>query len=196
MAAVGLGLLVRPRSGAEDAFFLCTRDPDADLQRLFRAAGTDPAAYTVTTHPAAAYRQDLTVLRDGVLKDPAGDELMPSALGRFAHELRGRAGTARYLLAVEPVRSSPLSGIVIEQNGLVQAVVDPNKTYRCIDVAGPAGITTFRLEKGWLSVVEASCRHRNCQHVGAVAHGRIICVPNRLVATLPRKPVRYDVLAG
>lgn len=178
------------------SYFLCTSSPDADLKRLFRAVDADPLAYTVTTRLAPAFRHDLAVLSGATLRDPAGDKGLPTSIAALANALRRRGEPARYLLIVEPREQETTSAIVIEQDGVLREVIDPKKPYRRIDVGGPCGRTTFRLHDGRLSVVEASCRHRNCRNVGEVSLGRIVCAPNRLVATLPHAKAAYDFLAG
>ena len=76
--------------------------------------------------------------------------------------------------------------VVFEHDGQVCDQIPLHDNFARIEMPGLLGPTVFTLQDGRLSVVTSSCRHQLCKKMGARAGGRIICAPNRLVATLPR----------
>ena len=189
-SAPSLGLFDHART-----FFLLTSRPDEDLLLLRRAASFRRGEIRVASTAVASVRQDMTVLTGGDIVDPSHGA--PVRLARFVHELRRREDPATFLLQVDegPDASGP-NVLTIEQGGVVREVIDLGRSYRSIEVPGAVGATTLQLQDGCLSVVKASCRHENCRKMGAHRHGRLICAPNRLVATMPGRIATYDATAG
>ena len=186
-AAAAFGLRGSPESNA--GYFLLTDDPDGDLMRLRRLVRLSDVS--VSSSLVSAVGQDLTIFSNGRLLDP----VTHGGLADLALMMRGRSGPATCLLQVEAASAEPRV-LTIQCEGNVHEVISLDRSYRRIEVPGPAGRTVLRLDEGVLSVTEASCRHENCLKLGARSHGRIICAPNKLVATLPGRPAGYDVLAG
>lgn len=57
---------------------------------------------------------------------------------------------------------------------------------RLVEVSGPMGTTTVRVEQGRARVVSSPCPNKFCVHAGAVGRegGLIVCVPNRVIVTV------------
>ena len=176
--------------------FLITGRPAQDLPRLLRLLGLDPAAAHIARTPMQPAPQDLSLLHHGSLVDPLTPGV-PAPLAGFAAELRARAQPGTMLLSVEPRQETPRDVVVFEHDGQVYDQIPLHHTFARIEMPGVLGPTVFTLQEGRLSVVASSCRHQLCKKMGARAGGRIICAPNRLVATLPRPAsVRWDAVTG
>jgi hypothetical protein len=178
------------------SYFLITEQPDADLARLRRLAGLPhPAALNVSTAPIPPAGQDLSILYRGRLLDPAQAEDAARPVADFARTLRARPRRGHVLLAVEPAPRRPDDVVTFEHNAVVDRI-SLRKPYAYIDMPGAQGATVFRLRDGKLWVVASSCRHELCMKRGPQTAGRIICAPNRLVATLPHAPGAVDAITG
>jgi hypothetical protein len=192
----GLGLWVNGgRAQAAPAYFLLTDDPEGDLWRLTRAAPTSSVPVAVSRTPVAASPQDLTLLVHGVPVDPLRQRV-PAGVSALAAEMRRRQQPAHTLLAIEPQAVPVGSEVLFEVDGVLVERVRLDRTYHHIEIAGVQGTNVFKLEKGSLSVVRTSCRHELCRKAGARSSGRIICAPNRLVATMPQSHGLVDVVTG
>jgi hypothetical protein len=110
--------------------------------------------------------------------------------------VRARTTPGTVLLTVEAPRPHGGDTIVLASDGRTCEHVDPRRTYGRIVIPGALGPMVFQLRDGRLSVVEASCRHALCRKMGARASGRILCAPNRVVATLPGSQARLDAWTG
>ncbi len=176
--------------------FIITDRPSEDVPRLLRLLGLDAASARVTKTPMQPAAQDLSLLRDGRLIDPTMPEV-PDALARFAAELRARAQPGALFVSIEPRRDTPRDVVVFEYDGQVYDQIPLHRSFDRIEMPGLMGPTVFALREGRLSVVTSSCRHQLCKKIGARAGGRIICAPNRLVATLPRPAsIGLDAVTG
>ena len=176
--------------------FMITARPADDLPRLLRLLGLDPAAAHITRTPMQPAAQDLSLLRDGKLVDPTTPGV-PEALAGFAAELRARTQPGSALVSVEPRREMPRDVVVFEYDGQVYDEVSLHRAFDRIEMPGLLGPTVFALHEGQLSVLTSSCRHQLCKKMGARTGGRIICAPNRLVATLPRPAsLGLDAMTG
>lgn len=178
------------------ACYMITEAPEPDARRLMRLAGFDSRDVHVTTMPVAPSAQDLTIIWNGTPIDPATDPTVSDELASLARMLRARPGRGHRLIAIEPRAERDDAAITFEVNGIVQERVSTDRSYRRIAIAGVAGSTVFRLDGGRLSVVEASCRHQLCRKMRGQTSGRIICAPNRLVATLPPSYRTVDAMTG
>ena len=176
--------------------FMITDRPADDLPRLLRLLGLDPATAHITKMPMQPAAQDVSILHDGRLVDPATPGV-PGALAGFAAELRARPQPGAVLVSVEPRRATPGDVVTFEYDGQVYDQVSLHRAFDRIEMPGLLGPTVFALREGQLSVLTSSCRHQLCKKMGARASGRIICAPNRLVATLPRSAsMRLDAVTG
>jgi hypothetical protein len=57
-------------------------------------------------------------------------------------------------------------------------------------------VTVFAVDDGQVRVRSSSCRHELCRNCGKVSSGRIVCAPNRLVATVAGVRSPYDAITG
>jgi len=138
----------------------------------------------------------LTVLTSAGLLDPAKADV-PTALADLARELRERRAPANFLLSLQqPLDRS--GELIIESDGRIVDSVNLARDYRSIVVQGPCGPTEFSIGRGLVSVERSSCRHKNCEKMGGLRSGRIICAPNRLVAHVAggRAGAPLDALSG
>jgi hypothetical protein len=57
---------------------------------------------------------------------------------------------------------------------------------RLVDVPGPMGSTTIRVERGRARVESSPCPNKFCVNTGTVGRegGLIVCVPNRVIVTV------------
>ena len=164
--------------------FIITDRPAQDLPRLLRLLGLDPAASHIARAPMQPAAQDLSLLHDGGLVDPTTPGVSDPLAG-FAAELRARPQPGSVLVSVEPRQETPREVVVFEHDGQVYDRIPLHHNFARIERPGVLGPTVFALQEGRLSVVTSSCRHQLCKKIGARSGGRIICAPNRLVATLP-----------
>jgi hypothetical protein len=179
------------------ACYMVSNAPQADIDMLMRLPGfAGVRGLEITTRSMAPAAQDLTLIRGGEAVDPVQDPAVPPALAAFARSVRERPGHGHRLIAIEQGRRAPGDLVRFEVNGVVQDQVALDRNYARIAIAGAAGRTVFRLENRELTVIEASCRHELCRKVRAQGTGRIICAPNRLVATLPPGAGGVDAITG
>lgn len=197
VAAISGGLPLVSRGRKERAYFLLTDRPTYDLERLLQLTRLSDAnglsIERTGIQPAAA---DLGIIEAGRLIDPGLANGLDSELKDFAHELRSRRRPAEQLIRIEPGQPGEADVVVFRVNGEVVERLSLRNNYRQITVAGDPGSTTFRLQDGYLSVTQASCRHEICKKMGPIRSGRIICAPNKLVATINPSPGRLDGITG
>ncbi len=200
LSLAGAGSLVAGLSlwrSAPAAYFLITAHPEADRARLLRLAGYAHAgASSVTATPIAPSAQDLALLVGGVLVDPGRSGAVPPELATFVQAMRARKTPGHVLLAIEPEAPAAGAAVVFECDGVVVEQIALDKNYRRIELPGALGQTVFQLRDGRLSVTEASCRHQLCRKMSGHTAGKIICAPNRLVATITGSPVGVDAVTG
>ncbi len=179
------------------SFFLLTDRPADDLPRLLRLIGAEAEAMETAVRPMPPAAQDLSLLRQGHLVDPTRTPDVPPPVAHLAAELRARPHPGTALVTVEPRQAAPHDEVVFEYDGRVYDRVSLHRSYARIEMPGRLGPTVFRLHDGQLSVVTSSCRHQLCKKMSGQATGRIICAPNRLVATLPRPALPgIDAITG
>ena len=129
-----------------------------------------------------------------LLLDPLSASGVPAGLADLAHRMRHRTEPGDMLVRLTPKMPSGAHTATIVSEGIVQDHLSLDRHYDHIDVPGPMGTTTLRLHDGRLSVVRASCRHKTCQKMAGGSG--LICVPNRLVVTLPFAPSGLDGVTG
>jgi len=174
---------------------LITADPQQDLVKLKRVARQcDFLNLKVTTRPVQPSPQDITVFIAGHLHNPAESEV-GRPLHEFALDLRSRNHPATVLITLEEA-SLPGKDVIFECNGKIVESIPVSKNYDCIDIPGELGNTRFRMKNGRIAVVHPSCTHRLCEKMGEIHRGKIVCAPNRIIASVPEPSLRYDALTG
>lgn len=192
-AAIG-GLGVLPVAGGPESFFLITSDPDRDRERLLRITGPSRGA-AVDVQLIQPAGQDLGLILNGRLVNPVQNRAC-NGLRDMAYELRRRSEQGCYFVTISAGNQGPSDEIVIEVDGRVVRRVGMNETDTKIVVPGMYGQTVFSLRDGALAVTKFSCRHGLCRKLGWVRTGRIVCAPNRLVASIGRNGAGLDALTG
>jgi hypothetical protein len=174
---------------------LLTADPQKDLIRLKKVLQQyNLLPCRVTQRAVQASAQDITILIDGQVQDPTAGN-MSGPLYEFAVELKSRQHAATTLITWEEA-SFPGKEVIFEQNGTIVESVPISKNYHCIDIPGELGHTRFRIENGAISVVDSSCRYGLCEKMGKIQRGKIVCAPNKIIASMPEPISRYDALSG
>jgi len=167
------------------SYFLVTDNPVRDVQHLLRIVDlgfhVEPS---VESFPILPSGQDLGIIEEGRLIDPTRKNQIPGDLKNLAFELRSRRTKGHYLVSMEEYQKDPKNLITFEVNGLIMEQIRPGRNYNQIALQVKHGKSIFRLQDGRLSVVEASCRHELCKKIGGIQSGKIICAPNKLVATI------------
>ncbi|MBT8399648.1 MAG: NusG domain II-containing protein [Rhodothermia bacterium] len=181
------------------AYYAVTPNPSRTAGLILAATNTPASSITIGARQIAPSATDITIVRNGVVVDPTSSEA-PAALGQLAHELRGYRMPATHLVSLEPAHESRRRDpdrVVFEVDGRIVESIDRNGEYNRITIAGAAGDTVFSLRKGDLRVVSSSCRHKLCMRCGTVRSGRIICAPNRLLASVgDGYPAGLDTITG
>lgn len=192
--AAGLPLL--KTKAQENTLVLVTDSPDRDIRALLQTAhrlvGKNPG---IETHPVQPAVQDLSVIRDSHLLDPMQSGDISSDLRAFAHEMRNRQGTGNTCVTISARNRSDGKYVTFQVDGRTVERVERSKSYSSIVIPGAQGDTQFTLKDGKLSAVSSSCRHDICVKMGEKRSGRIICAPNKLVATIDGKR-RVDSITG
>ena len=198
-SVAGLGLvagvpLLKASSG--NAYYLISGSPDEDAARLLRLLSVrDRFVTEVSTMPIKPASQDLTVILNGTVIDPRSGELN-NKLASFSNDMRAREAAGHTLVTVATQNSSPKHSVTFEYEGKVVDRLGLNTDRNRIEMPGVMGKTAFRIEDGQLSVLESSCRHELCAKMGSVRSGKIICAPNKLVATVNGDHSRFDGITG
>ncbi len=181
----------------ERSYFLITDNPAGDLGRLLRITGLAGDRSESIEHTSIQPSLlDLGIIEDGRLIDPLRASGLEPELTDFANALRARRSTGKHLIKIEAPRLDQNDMVLFEVNGEIVEQVSLRNNYRQIAVAGKDGSTSFELDDGCLSVVQASCRHEVCKKIGPIYSGRIICAPNRLVATVNPAQRLFDGITG
>ena len=192
-ALTGFSFWKRDRS--RTTLMLITAEPQEDLVKLKRLFQQyDPLNLRVMKHPIQPSPQDITMVEDGQVQDP-GARGVDSALYEFGLELRSRKHRGTTLITLE---EAALQGqeVIFENNGKIVESIPLSKNYHCIDIPGELGNTQFRIKNGGISVVHSSCKHRLCEKMGEIHRGKIVCAPNRIIASVPEPMSRYDAITG
>ena len=182
LSLAGGATLAALRGTPAASYFLLTGDPDRDLSLLRRAAGLIATRTRVDLWPVRNATQDLTLVRNGSVLDPVAPG--PDAgLRDLALQLRTRREPATMLMSVTGQPQTEDAMVVIARDGVVWDRLDGRRHYDRIEVPVAQGTAVLRLSDRHLTMVEAPCRHKLCQKMSAGGAGRIICAPNRLMAT-------------
>jgi len=184
-------------SGASltSSYFVVTDRPQELARRILELSRISRENVDITVRNVAAVAQDLAVIRDGALIDPGSTTLISDGIMRLAAELRRSPAPATHMLSIEPKTVDPGS-IVFECDGHIIESINPANSYERIVIAGTHGDTVFKLSDRALSVVSSSCRHELCKATGSIRSGKIICAPNRLIATIGKQGSIVDGISG
>ena len=191
------GLPLWKAGGTSRSYFLVTDNPVRDVRNLIKSMdlGFD-GEFKVELLPIQPTGQDLGIIENGRLIDPTRTHRLAKGLRDLAHDLRSRKTSGQYLVTVEKRRPRAESAITLEVNGQTVDQISPEKNYSQIVVRGELGKVVFKLQDSRLSVVETSCRNTTCKKIGAIRFGRIICAPNKLVATINTSCAGVDGITG
>jgi hypothetical protein len=173
--------LIRSRSKLNEySFHLISSDPEKDRSRLMRLTGLSSNISSQLINPA---RQDLTVIKGDKIIDPFKSKDLDESITAFAYELRGRTQPGRYLLTAEN-QEQIKNTVLFQINNRVSEEIQLFRDYESIIIPGYIGNTEFSLTAGKLKVIRSSCNHNICKKTGEISNGKIVCVPNRLVAVI------------
>ncbi len=188
----GLGLLTG--TGKPITSFLITSNPDRDRDRLLSIIdpGWNASVNVKLIQPVV---QDVGLLLDGQLVDPIQNHAI-NGLRDMAYELRRRTEPGRYFVTIASNNQPPTNEITIAVDGQVVHRFGLHESHSGIVVPGKYGQTTFNLRDGALAVTGSSCRHGLCSKLGWVSEGKIICAPNRLVASIGLDKAGPDTISS
>lgn len=196
--AVAASLLFGTQAGAaETEYFLITDHPAEDTRRLLHLVGLHAGSgIRVESTPIRPSAQDLSLVSGGRVIDPGQDPQITSTLRRLTTALRKRTARGHTLVHIANRGKQRKNTVRFEVNGRIVEQVNISIDYNSIVIPGAQGETTFRVQDGRLSVVTSSCRHQLCQKMGARRYGRIICAPNKLVASVSGSQNTLDGITG
>lgn len=181
--AGGIGLDVFRTSGTRCAL-LITRDPDGDLERVRTALGLSGRGLRVEMWPVSPSSQDLTLVVDGRILDPVSATGVAPRIRALALALRSRRSAGTTLLSVADASPRAAGAVVLSRDGVVWDRLDLNRRYARIEMPVAQGLLVARLENRQLAIIEAPCRHRLCQRMGARSTGNLVCAPNHFLASI------------
>ena len=191
------GLSLLSLCSRQRSYFIITDKPASDLRRLLRITGLAGDRSASIEHTSIQPSLlDLGIIEDGRLIDPLRANGLDPELKAFADELRSRKIAGKHLLKVETPQSDQNDMVLFGVNGEIVEQVSLRNNYRHIVIAGKDGNTSFKIQDGCLSVVQASCRHEVCKKIGPTRSGRIICAPNKLIATINPAHRLVDGITG
>lgn len=198
-SVAGLGLVAGVpllEGSTRNAYYLISDQPEADTANLLDfLSSRDRISAEIITSPVKPAAQDLTVIQNGSVIDPRSGKLNARFI-QFSKDLRARRAQGHTLITIGIRQTSPKNSVRFEQDGRVIDQIDLRKNYNRIEMPGMMGKTAFQLQNGQLSVLESSCRHDLCAKMGSVKSGKIICAPNRLVATVNSDKSVFDGITG
>jgi len=179
------------------SYFLVTDNPVRDSKSLLHTINLNlNIKPQVESFPIQPSNQDLGIIKNGSLLDPTNTDEIPEELKSFTFKLRSRKTKGNYLVSIEEFQKVSKDIITFFVNGRMVNQVNPEKDYSCIVIEGEQGNTVFRFINGKLSVRNTSCRNQICQKTGGIRTGKIICAPNKLVATINQKQPLIDGITG
>ena len=176
-----------------DQLLIVTDTPEQVIQHL---RPNLPSDVLVDVRRVTHSLQEVTIVRSGVIIDPRVAPRVDSGIRDLHGLLRRRQTPATHLVSISRPSRRTSEVAVFEQNGRTVERVDRTRSYRHIEIHGTLGSTVFSLQQGQLSVVRSSCRHELCRKSGPIRSGRIVCVPNRLVASIAEPAAAYDAMTG
>jgi len=199
VAGVGLaagGVAFKTLYSHARTFYVVSDRPQSDIKRLIALSGSaSGASPRVRTRPATNTRQDLSIIESGQVIDPATSDKISRKFREFALELRSRSTAGTHFITVEPAGKARENMVTFRVNGRIRERLTLDRNYKDIVIPGRQGDTSFRLQDGRLTVNYSSCRHSVCERMGGIRAGRIICAPNKLIATIDA-PTEVDGITG
>ncbi|UCH63964.1 MAG: NusG domain II-containing protein [Fidelibacterota bacterium] len=197
VGAISGGLTwLRPRLN-ERSYFLITDSPAVDFTRLLRITGlAEDKGASIEYTRIQPSSLDLGIIDNGRLINPRRLIGLEPELADFANALWARKSTGEHLIKIETPRFVRNDQVLFEVDGSIVEQVGLRNNYRQIAIVGKDGDTSFELKDGFLSVTRASCRHEVCKKTGPTYSGRIICAPNKLVATINHAHRPFDGITG
>ena len=181
-AAVSVPLIKTDAS--TDSLFLVTSQPEKDIKSLYAILGEKKLASAgIQTTPIAPAQQDLSFVQNGQLLDPVRSKAN-SRISALADEMRKRHENGHVLVTLDFSNHRNSNFVEIEVDGEIIERIPAQRNYSDIAINGEHGDTVFRLHDRMLSVIQAGCRHEVCKKMGNITAGKIVCAPNKLVATL------------
>ncbi len=176
-----------------DTYLIVTDNPDRVLATIKPKLPQNALIENRRVEPSL---QDLTIIRNGAIVDPRLAADVDPGVHDLVAYLRSRSAPGTRLVTIEPHPVPRSREVRFEQAGQVVEYIDLSKSYREIVIRGTQGPTVFSLDEGRLRVVRSSCRHELCKRSGAIGSGRLVCVPNRLVASVDGSSYLYDAITG
>lgn len=179
------------------SFFLVTDQPDADIARLTKIIGRKRMnAARVETSPIAEANQDLSYIQNGQLQDPTKSNSLNSGMISLARKMRSRQAGGHFIVTIDLQGKRNSNLVEFELDGEIIERIPVQRNYQDITIPGEYGTTSFKLNDKTLSVTEAGCKHELCKKMGNIRAGRIVCAPNKLVATINGQSNRLDGITG
>ncbi len=196
-AAVSTFSIWKPAAGMDRKFFLITDNLHQDVERVKQAAGIASVdKLQISTTPIQSANQDLSIMWNSRLHDPAKDPEISESVRTLTRKLRSRSHKGHLLVTIESKNPQQDNLVNFEVDGRVVEQVALDRDYDEVVIPGAQGNTAFRIRNGKVVVTESSCRHSLCEKVGTQHTGRIICAPNKLVATIQNSRHRLDSITG
>lgn len=181
-AAVSVPLI--KANAATETLFLVTSQPENDINKLSAILGEKKLASAgIHTTPIAPGQQDLSYIQNGQLLDPVRNRTN-GRISKLADEMRTRKEDGNFFVTLEFQNHRNSSFVEIEIDGEIIERIPAQRNYSAIPIHGDCGDTVFRLNDRTLSVTQAGCRHEVCKKMGKITAGKIVCAPNKLVATI------------
>ncbi len=188
--------LTRRAEGQEAQYYLVTGSPDRDLARLLDHLEIRRSSVRITTSPITATNQDLSIILGGEVVDPVRGNQGNRKLKDMALRLRERSDLGPTLLTVTPWESRENNLVTFEVNGKVEDQLPLNRDFESIIISGSHGDTEFQIKQGIVSVTHSSCKNQVCRSMSGITNGRIICAPNKLVASVRNTGFAVDSITG
>lgn len=176
-----------------DSYSIVTDNPGEARATLRRFECDQQHGYAVTTTTIGPAPQDFAVVRTGKLVDP---EALTGWERDLLEDLRGRKSFGHSVVTAERRSRQPIGTVDFRVKGRLLERISLDESYGQIEIAGVHGATIFTVDNGQVYVRSSSCRHQLCRKCGKVTSGRIVCAPNRLVATVSGSRSPYDAITG
>lgn len=197
LATISGGLPLIRLKRRKRSYFLITDRPTGDLERLLQLTRTaDGSRASIQWAHIRPTLPDVGIIENGRLINPIQAGVVEPKLRDFVYELRSRKRAGEHLIKIESRRLGGNDLVVFSVDGEIVDQVSLRNNYRQIVIAGRRGSTSFELHDGYLSVAKTSCRHEICKKMGKINLGRIICAPNKLVATIDPSQHLVDGITG
>lgn len=194
-AGAPAALLASHRAGwaRDDVYLVVTDDPEPVVASILKTIGRSARVHQ---RPVAPSPQDLTIIREGAVIDPRIADGVDRPTRDLIAYLRSKRTPGTRLVTIDQGPREKSHRVYFEHDGQIVESVDRRKSYQRIVVPGTQGSTEFSLMEGKLRVIRSSCRHELCRRSGSIRSGRIVCVPNRLVASIDGSARMFDAITG